>query len=108
MPSEAVSGPNASGAGRSLLLNFLLKEKIEGLWAGLWQQESFHLYERAGLKRLIEDVSLKYIMDFKMPRRQRQRERQKSNSLNKQNNNSRASCFVHFFVATAPLRRENT
>ena len=44
-----------------------------------------------------------------MPRRQRQRERQKSNSLNKQNNNSaRASRFVPFFVATAPLRREIT
>ena len=44
-----------------------------------------------------------------MPRRRRQRERQKSNRLNKQNNNAAlASRFVHFFVATAPLRRENT
>ena len=68
----------------------------------------YYYFERAGLKRLIEDVCLKYIMDFKMPRRQRQRERQKSNSLNKQNNNSaRASRFVHYFVANAPLRREN-
>ena len=78
MPST-VSGPNASSDGRSL------ERELRGCEQAYDSRKSFYLCERAGLKRLIEDVSLKYIRDFKMPRRRRQRERQKSNRLNKQN-----------------------
>ena len=55
----------------------------------------------------MEDVSLKYIRDFKMPRRQRQRERQKSNRLNKQNNNSALASRVAHFMEDVNKRRLN-